>query len=69
MSHHEEKSQAAKAKAKQNEQGRPQNQQSKQPGNRPQNQQDNAREENAVRPRANESARGTTESERSTPNR
>jgi hypothetical protein len=69
MSHHEEKHQAAKAKVKQNEQDRPQNQQGKQPGNRPQNQQGNAREENTARPHANESARWTTESERPNSNR
>lgn len=69
MSHHEEKNQAAKAKVKQSEQGRPQNQQGKQPGTRPQNQQGNAREENAARLRTNESARWTTESERHSSNR
>ena len=69
MSHHEDKNQAAKAKAKQNEQGRPQNQQGKQPGNRPQNQQGNAREENATQVRANESQRWTTENERDNYNR
>lgn len=63
MSHHEEKNQAAKAKAKQNEQNRPQNQQGKQPGNRPQNQQGNTREDSASQLRANEN-RWSSDSER-----
>ena len=63
MSHHEEKNQAAKAKAKQ-EQGRPQNQQGKQPGNRPQGQQGHTREESSSQWRANENQRWTNDSER-----
>ena len=47
MSHHEEKNQAAKAKARQNEiAGKGQNQQGKQPGNRPQDTKGNPRDIN-----------------------
>lgn len=61
MSHHEEKNQAAKAKAKQAElANKAQNQQNKQqqPGNRPQDMKGNAREDNSSQWRTNDNDRG-----------
>lgn len=61
MSHHEEKNQAAKAKAKQNELANkthnPQNKQ-QQPGNRPQDMKGSGRDDNASQWRANDNDRG-----------